>query len=265
MSLALKIIIPISILAGLAIIFAITIAIFDKKFSVKVDERIEAVEALLSGANCGACGYAGCSAFAKALVEGKASLSSCNATSMASKDKIVAYLGSGDTGEQTIVVVACNGGNSCLDKYDYQGYGDCASVELLAGGRKACPVGCIGMSKCIIECPHHAIELEDGYAKVTQEKCVQCGVCIQQCPKKLIKRLPFKAKYYIACSSTDKGKDVRSVCKHGCIGCQICVKNCPSDALSFENNLPVFDYEKCTSCGICAAKCPSKCILKIER
>lgn len=264
MSVALQIIIPLSLLTGLAIIFSITIAFFSKKFSVETDPKVEIVENLLSGANCGACGFAGCSAFAEALVKGEATLSSCNATSMNAKEEIAKVLGSEDLGEESIVLVACNGGNSCLDKYDYQGYGDCSSVELLAGGRKACPVGCIGMSKCIIECPHHAIDLQNGYSIVNQDKCIQCGVCIGHCPKMLIKRVPSNALYYIACSSTDKGKEVRSYCKNGCIGCQICVKNCKEGALTFENNLPVFDYTKCTACGVCFEKCPAKCIKKLD-
>lgn len=264
MSTALQIIIPVALLVGLSLAFAITIAFFSKKFLVEVDPKIEMVESLLSGANCGACGFAGCSAFAEALVNGEASLSSCSATSMESKEEIAKILGSADVGEKSIVVVACSGGNSCLDKYAYQGYGDCSSVELLAGGRKACPVGCIGMSKCIVECPYHAIELKEGCAIVEQESCTQCGLCISNCPKNLIKRLPANARYYIACSSPDKGKEVRSYCKNGCIGCQICVKNCKEGALSFENNLPVFDYEKCTACGVCFEKCPAKCIKKID-
>ena len=264
MSVALQIIIPLALLTGLALVFSIIIAIFSKKFAVEVNPKIELVENLLSGANCGACGYAGCSAFAKALVEGDATLPSCSATSKESKEEIAKILGSDDIGESTVVIVACNGGNSCQNKYSYQGYGDCASVELLAGGSKACPIGCIGMSKCIMECPHHAIELNEGHAMVKQEACVQCGVCISHCPKKLIKRLPSKAIYYIACSSQDRGKEVRSYCKNGCIGCRICVKNCKENALSFENNLPVFDYDKCTACGVCFEKCPAKCIKKLD-
>lgn len=38
---------------------------------VEEDERIAAVEKMLPGANCGACGHAGCHAMAEALVNGQ--------------------------------------------------------------------------------------------------------------------------------------------------------------------------------------------------
>ncbi|MBR2058122.1 MAG: hypothetical protein IJ982_04270 [Fibrobacter sp.] len=117
----LEIILPVVILTGIAIVFAILIAVCSVKFAVKTDEKIEEIEMLLSGANCGACGYAGCADFAKALVEGKAEISSCNATSKDNKMKIMGIIGGGEVGEETIVVCACCGGNSCQDKYDYQG------------------------------------------------------------------------------------------------------------------------------------------------
>ena len=75
------ILLPVLILTGIAVLFGILIAVCSIKFEVKTDERIEEIEMLLSGANCGACGYAGCADFAKALVEGRAQISSCNSTS----------------------------------------------------------------------------------------------------------------------------------------------------------------------------------------
>ncbi|MBO5776789.1 MAG: 4Fe-4S binding protein, partial [Clostridia bacterium] len=102
-------------------------------------------------------------------------------------------------------------------------------------------------------------------AIINQKKCTQCGVCILQCPKKIMKRIPATAKYYIACSSLEKGKDVRAVCKRGCIGCGLCAKNCPSEAITIKNNLPTIDYSKCTNCGLCASKCPAKCIVEVGK
>lgn len=252
---------PVIILTVLAAVFAVTIAICSKKLAVTTDERVEAVTILLAGANCGACGKAGCADFAKALVGGEAKLSDCPVTAADKKKEIDEIIGvDSEAGEKSIVVNACCGGASCADKYDYQGYGNCGSVELLAGGRKACYTGCIGMGECADNCAFDAIKIIEGVAVVNKEKCVACGACILRCPKKIIKRIPESAKYYVACANTDKGKDVRNVCKNGCIACSICAKICPENAILMVNNLPVIDYAKCVSCGKCAEKCPSKCI-----
>ena len=250
------------ILFALALIAGFLLAVFGTKLAVKKDEKLSSVESKLAGANCGACGYAGCAAFAKALVDGNASISDCTVTGKEAKDEIAQILGVTSSGEETMVVVRCIGGNDAVDKYEYMGYGDCRSMELLAGGRKQCNWGCLGMGSCTDACFIHAIEVGNGgYAKIEQEKCVGCGKCISVCPKKLIGRIPKSAKVYIACSNHDKGKDVRAVCKKGCIACGICVKNCPQGAIELKDNLPVIDYKKCTGCKICAVKCPAKCIL----
>ncbi len=259
-----KILIPAGILFGLGALFAAMLAYLGKRLSVEQDPRIEEVNKLLSGANCGGCGFAGCGAYAVALVEGKTDLACCSATSKERKDKIAEIIGSVNCCEEFIYVVACNGGNNCIDKYTYQGYGDCRSMELLASGSKACPVGCMGMGSCVDACQRHAaiVNNNTGRADIIQEKCVKCGLCAKACPKKLIIKIPSDAKVYVACKSHEKGKDVRSVCKGGCISCGICAKNCPHGAIAIIDNLAVIDYSKCTGCGICADKCPSKCIIK---
>ncbi len=59
------------ILLGIGLIFGIILAIASKVLYVKEDERIDEVAKLLPGANCGACGYAGCRALAEAIVSKK--------------------------------------------------------------------------------------------------------------------------------------------------------------------------------------------------
>lgn len=259
-----QILIPAAILGVLAVIFAVLLAYLSKKLAVARDERIDEVNKNLAGANCGGCGFAGCEAFAKAVVEGKADLSMCSATSKEKKDVIAQILGIANDGEEQILIVACRGGNNCENKYDYQGYGDCRSMELLAGGRKACPVGCMGMGSCTTVCPTHAVDIvgSDGFASIDVSRCVKCKQCLKTCPKGLIKLIPATAKVYVACSSHDKGKDVRTYCKNGCIGCGLCSKVCPHGAIEIKNNLAEIDYSKCTGCGLCAEKCPVKCIVK---
>lgn len=252
---------PALLLFALATIFAILLAVLAKKLHVDQDPRIDQVRELLPGANCGGCGEAGCDAFAKSLVEGKATISMCPSTSQGNKDKIAEILGVTNDGEETIVKVFCCGGNKCQDKYEYQGYGDCKSMELLAGGRKICAVGCMGMGSCTDACHYHAVDVNmDGFSEIDNDKCINCGACIDACPKNLIKRIPKKAKIMVACSNHDKGKDVMSICKAGCIGCGICAKTCKYGAIVMDNNLPVIDYDKCTGCLECVEKCPTKVI-----
>ena len=244
-----------------ALIFGVLLVVVSNALAVKKDERAEKVEKLLAGSNCGGCGHAGCAQFAAALLKGEASLADCKATPAANKQQIADLLGGGEVGEETVAVVHCNGGNGCYNKYDYQGYGNCAACEMLAGGVKACPVGCIGKKTCVDMCAYGAIDVGDGgYAVVDKNKCVSCGACITNCPKKIIGRVPKSAKVYIACSNHGKGKDVMELCSRGCIGCGLCAKNCPVGAIAMENALPVIDYSKCIGCGKCAAVCPRKCI-----
>ncbi len=254
------------ILFGLAAVFGVLLAICGKKFAVEEDERIGQVREKLSGANCGGCGYAGCDAFAKAIVEGKADINACAATSAENKKAIGEIMGVSVSADETKIVVACRGGNNAVDKYEYMGYGDCRSMELLGGGRKLCKWGCLGMGSCTDACPEHAIDVRDGgHAVVDRTKCIACGKCIQACPKKLVKRIPKSAKVYIACSNCVRGgKDVKAFCSVGCLGCGLCAKNCPNGAIEMVNNLPVIDYSKCSGCGLCADKCPAKCIIKLN-
>lgn len=253
------------ILFVLALVFGVVLAVLGKKLAVHEDERIGQVREKLSGANCGGCGYAGCDAFAKAVVEGKADVNACSATSAENKKLIGEIIGASVSAQDTIIVVACNGGHNAQDKYEYMGYGDCRSMELLGGGRKICKWGCLGMGSCTDACPTGAVQVGmKGYAEIDEEKCIKCGRCVTACPKKLTRRIPASAKVYVACSNCQTGKEVRAICKSGCIGCGLCKKNCPSGAIEVQNNLAVIDYSKCTGCGLCAEKCPQKCIARTE-
>lgn len=254
------------VLFALALIFGLLLAFVGKKFAVEEDERIGQVRSKLSGANCGGCGYAGCDAFAKAIVEGKADINNCSATSKENKEAIGEIMGVSVSAEETKIVVCCHGGTNAKDKYEYMGYGDCRSMELLAGGRKECKWGCLGMGSCVDACPQHAIEVgPEGFTVIDYDKCIACGKCISVCPKAVVKRIPKKAKVFCACSNCLRGaKDVKEKCSVGCLGCGLCAKVCPNGAITMENNLPKFDYDKCTGCGLCADKCPAKTIKKLE-
>ena len=60
-------VIPVLLFAGLALLAGVLLSVFSKVFAVEQDERIPLVRDALPGANCGACGYAGCDAYAEAV------------------------------------------------------------------------------------------------------------------------------------------------------------------------------------------------------
>ena len=64
-------------MGGLGLILGGGLALASKKLAVKTDPRADAIIEALPGANCGACGYPGCSGLAKAIVENKAAVNTC--------------------------------------------------------------------------------------------------------------------------------------------------------------------------------------------
>lgn len=234
------------------------LALFDKKMKVAEDPRIGEIAELLPGANCGGCGFAGCSGLAAAIVEGKASVNKCAAVSDENIAKIAAIMGVEAVGaEKMRALVLCSGAKSCsAQKYDYTGINDCVAAAKLHGGSRLCPNGCIGLGTCVRSCKFNAISVVDGVAVVDPAKCRGCGACAVSCPKHLIKLIPAKAKYWVACNSPDKGVVVRTYCDVGCIACGLCARTCPNDAIIKQGFLESIDYSKCVNCGACAEKCP---------
>lgn len=254
----------VGIVFAIALIFGILIVVISKLCAVKEDERIGAVSEHLAGANCGGCGYAGCSDFAKALVEGNANLNCCGATDNESKEEIAKILGIEFGGaEPMMAVIKCAGGNTAPNKYDYIGNNTCASESLLMGGRKVCPDGCLGSGDCSKACAYTGITFTDGVGAVNKDLCEGCGACVRACPKNLIEVIPKRAKVYVACSTKCVGKSAMGNCKVSCIGCGLCAKNCPENAITMLNGLPVIDYDKCSGCLTCVTKCPRKSIKQL--
>jgi len=257
--------IVLGLMLGVSAIFGLLILLADKFFSVKQDDRVNEIVALLPHANCGGCGYPGCEGFAKALLSGKAELEDCRPAKNESRAAIASLLGlTAESSGEKIAVIACIGGNECSDKFEYQGNDTCQAQATINNGKKACAEGCMGAASCLKICNSDAIKMTNGFATIDKRHCTSCGLCLNACPKKIIKLIPKTAKVFIACSCRQKGKDVANICKKGCISCGICEKLCPSKAVTMQNNVPIIDYKKCNGCGVCAEKCPRKVILFID-
>ncbi len=250
-------------LGGLSLVFGIILAVAFKKLAVQISEKEKKIRDLLPGANCGACGFPGCDAYAHALAEqtGEYPANLCTVGGSETTQKIAEILGvEVEETEPKVCVLRCNGGcKEAIEKFDYVGPGDCRSNYILLGGNKACEYGCLGGGHCVEVCPFDAISMGPNHLPIIDpEKCTACGICVMECPRQVLELIPRSQLIYLACKTKDKGKAVKQVCTVGCIGCQMCVKVCPyPGAIAMDGNLPKMDYEKCTSCGICFNKCPT--------
>ncbi len=259
-----EIILALAIVGGTGLLFGLLLAFAAVIFKVDKDNRIEMIEEVLPGANCGACGFAGCSAYAAAVAGEGAAVSCCSVGKDAVAKKIATIMGvKAQKVEPRAARVMCAGKCGIAEnKYEYYGISDCTAAAKLAGGAKACPNGCLGLGSCVKVCKFDAISVVDGIAVIDEAKCTACGMCIKTCPKAVIKLVPLANKVWVPCNNTEKGAVVNKYCTAGCIACRLCEKACPNDAISVKNNHAVIDYDKCISCGLCAEKCPKKLIHK---
>ena len=250
-------------LGAIALVLAAILYVASKKFAVYEDPRIAQVGEVLPQANCGGCGYPGCSGFADACVKaGSLDGKFCPVGGQPVMAQIADILGlAAGEAEPMVAVVRCNG--TCANRprtNQYDGAKSCAIAASLYGGETGCSYGCLGCGDCVAACQFGALSIKDGIASVDPEKCVACGKCVETCPNGVISLQPYDTKYQVNCNSKDKGKDVMSVCKAGCIGCGLCVRQCEFGAVTLENNLATIDPLKCQGCGKCAEKCPKKVI-----
>ncbi|RRD94917.1 RnfABCDGE type electron transport complex subunit B [Clostridiales bacterium COT073_COT-073] len=263
-----EVITTMSVIGGLGLVFGAGLGVASKVFAVKVNPLVPEVREALPGANCGACGKAGCDAYAKAIVEEGAPINLCPVGGAKTLEQISKIMGMEAVAEaKKVAFVQCNGScQNAKEKYQYIGITSCADAAYLpGGGPKACEYGCLGLGSCVKACEFGAIDIVDGIAVINPEKCVACGKCVTACPKKLIEIVPDDKKVRVRCRSLAKGKEVMDACAVGCIACSKCVKECKFDAIHVVNNIAHVDYDKCKQCNMCVKVCPKQVITEKVR
>jgi RnfABCDGE-type electron transport complex B subunit len=262
------IILPAIIVAAVGLIFGIILTIASKLMFVPVDEKVAAISEALPGANCGACGFAGCDDYATALGENpELETTLCPVGGAAVAAEIASIMGveAGDVDPQ-VAMVMCNGNMEATKQImEADRIHTCKSAKMFYGGNWACSYGCLGIGDCLSVCNYDAIRIINGVAKIDREKCVGCKACTKVCPNHLIDMASKKKLVHVACKSQAKGVITRKSCTNGCIGCMKCQKACKFEAVKIENNLAKIDLDACKNCGLCAKECPTGAIINLRK
>lgn len=258
------------VLLVLGILFGIMLGYFKSIFKVEENPKIELIFSCLPGANCGACGFAGCSQFAENLANNKAKIDGCRAggeATLTALTKILEVDGSEHHHELITALAICQGGELETIKSSVPQVGlSCKQAHILKLDHKLCRYSCIGFGDCEIACPFDALKMSKNNLPVIDKiKCTSCGICVTTCPRNVLELIVNKNLIITLCRNQNSGSFVKQTCKIGCITCLACEKKCPQKAISMSNNIPVIDHKLCDLCGICVNVCPTKSIVYLER
>ncbi len=253
------------LLAGLGLTFGVILAVASKFFHVQIDERIEMINEILPGANCGGCGFPGCMGYADAIIMQNAEPTLCAPGGAGTAEKIASLLGiEVEAGTRNFPIVKCQG-TAAVQAFEYDGIPSCRGASLIQGGFLLCTSGCLGLGDCASVCPVDAISMERGIPEIDEEICISCGKCEKECPRQIIELRPSTDFVHVRCGNREKGKAAKTACPSACIACKKCEKECPFDAIHVIDNLAVIDYEKCKNCGKCVKVCPMNVIVNLRK
>ena len=258
----------VSILGGVGFTFGALIAFAHRRFRVWEDPRIDAVTDLLPGANCGACGFAGCRAFAEAAVGGDVVPAECTVLSRMEVDFVAAVLGV-DAGEATrrVARLLCAGGSDvAVTRAEYDGIESCAAAVAVGGGGKGCTWGCIGLADCAVSCTFEAIRMSEfDLPVVDPDKCTACNDCVDACPLDLFTLMPLDQKLIVQCKSLLEGESATELCSVACDACGRCAVDAAPGLIEMVHGLPVIDYSRNELADpIACARCPTGAIAWVD-
>lgn len=259
----------------LGLVLAAVLFLIAKKFAVEEDPRIGQVAEVLPQANCGGCGFPGCSGFAEACVKaadgGSLDGKLCPVGGQPVMEKVAGILGlAAEAAEPKVAVVRCNG--TCENRprtVVYDGVKTCRIAHNTAGGETGCFFGCLGCGDCVAACAFGALHMnaETGLPEVDESKCTACGKCTKACPRGIIELRPMGKKgrrMVVQCVNKDKGPVAGKACAVSCIGCGKCQKVCEFEAITVESNLAYIDPAKCRLCRKCEDACPKGTIVAMN-
>lgn len=254
------------------LVFGVGLGIAAERFKVATNPLVDRVRDRLPSANCGACGFAGCTAYAEAVVARTDVSPSLCIPGREPVAKAVAELTGKDMGavQDRLVVMTCHGTSAyAREEAEYAGIPTCAAAALVFGGPRACKNGCLGLGDCVRACPFDALSIgPGGIAQVDTAKCTGCAVCVPVCPKDLFKLYPRGRRVELSCKAVDKQAIVRATCMVGCTLCRKCVAKCPAGAIEWDGRTILIDHDKCIAygdaCGYaCVEVCPSTIIHRV--
>lgn len=260
------------VFAALGLVFGIALGGAAERFKVVSNPLVDRVRDRLPSANCGACGFAGCTAYAEAVVErSDVSPSLCIPGGAGVAEAVAQLTGKAASAiEDRIVVMTCHGTSAyARNEAEYAGIPTCAAAALICGGPRACKNGCLGLGDCVRACPFDALFIgSSGIAQVNVDRCTGCAVCVAICPKDLFKLYPRSRRIELACKAVDKAAIVRATCMVGCTTCRKCVAKCPAGAIEWNGRTIVIDHAKCLAYGpacheVCTEICPSTILHRI--
>lgn len=262
------ILVAVGVMLLLAVVMGWILGWANDAFRVEVDPKVEKLLEVLPGANCGACGYAGCSEYAEKMAEGTAKPGACTQCSKKANQQIAEILGCSivETFPYKAIVHCSANEFQRAGRQNYTGEMTCVAANLISGVQD-CTYGCLGFGDCSRACPHEAIIVADGLARVRYHRCVGCRACEAACPRHIISIVPFKQSQIlaVACSNREKGQDVKAVCRVGCIGCGACQRN-SAEMIHMGTNLPTIDYahyQEGEILGMIVERCPAKMLIYV--
>lgn len=258
----------VAILGGVGLTFGTLIAIVHRKFRVWEDPRIDSVTDMLPGANCGACGFAGCRAFAEAAVGGDVVPAECTVLSRMEVEVVAAMIGvdAGEANKRVARLLCAGGSNVAVRKADYDGIESCGAAVAVGGGGKGCTWGCVGLADCAVSCTFDAIRMSaNDLPLVDPDKCTACNDCVEACPLDLFELMPMDQMLIVQCKSLLDGDAATDLCTVACDACGRCAVDAAPGLIEMVDGLPVIDYTKNELADPAAcARCPTGAIAWVE-